>query len=93
MSVNARAYTNEELRNRLQAIPRVRLALLPTPLQDCPHLSASLGGPRILFKRDDMTGLAFGGNKTRHLEFVMGDAVQEGADLIIVGAPVQSNSC
>jgi D-cysteine desulfhydrase family pyridoxal phosphate-dependent enzyme len=77
----------------LDALQRVELAVLPTPLQDCPRLAEVLGGPRIFVKRDDLTGLAFGGNKTRRLEFVMGDAQREGADCIIAGAYVQSNHC
>jgi 1-aminocyclopropane-1-carboxylate deaminase/D-cysteine desulfhydrase-like pyridoxal-dependent ACC family enzyme len=56
-------------------------------------LSASLGGPRILFKRDDATGLAMGGNKTRMFEFVLGEAVRDGYDTVIAGAAVQSNYC
>jgi D-cysteine desulfhydrase family pyridoxal phosphate-dependent enzyme len=86
-------HSRESISRRLAELPRVELAVLPTPLQDCPRLSEALGGPRILVKRDDMTGLAFGGNKTRRLEFVMGDALEKGADLIIAGAPLQSNHC
>ena len=72
----------------LESMPRVRLAHLPTPLDDAPRLSALLGGPRILIKRDDMTGLAFGGNKTRKLEYLLGDAMRLGADTIFTsGAP------
>ena len=64
----------------IEKMPRARIAHLPTPLDEAPNLSQALGGPRILIKRDDMTGLAFGGNKTRKLEFLMGDAIQRGAD-------------
>ena len=53
-------------------IPRIRIANLPTPIEALPRLSAALGGPQLLVKRDDLTGLAFGGNKTRKLEFVLG---------------------
>jgi 1-aminocyclopropane-1-carboxylate deaminase/D-cysteine desulfhydrase-like pyridoxal-dependent ACC family enzyme len=66
---------------------------LPTPLDEAPRFSAALGGPRILIKREDLTGLAFGGNKTRMLEFRMANALKEGADCIINGAAVQSNDC
>ena len=89
----SRTYSRGEIRKRLAELPRVRLGVLPTPLQDCPRLSEVLDGPQILVKRDDMTGLAFGGNKTRRLEFVMGEAQQMGCDLIIAGAPLQSNHC
>jgi len=78
---------------RLSDAPRVRLANLPTPLQEAPNLSKVLGGPRILVKRDDLTGLALGGNKTRKLEFLMADAVNKGADVIVTGAGYQSNWC
>ena len=72
-------------------LPRVRLAPLPTPLQDAPRLSAALGGPRILFKRDDLTGVGLGGNKVRKLEFVIGRALAEGADTLVVCGGFQSN--
>jgi len=78
---------------RLSDAPRVRLANLPTPLQEAPSLSKALGGPRILVKRDDLTGLALGGNKTRKLEFLMADAVEKRADVIVTGAGYQSNWC
>ncbi|MHA1217018.1 MAG: pyridoxal-phosphate dependent enzyme, partial [Candidatus Thorarchaeota archaeon] len=78
---------------KLSTLPRVRLASLPTPLQELPHLSAALKGPRILVKRDDMTGLAFGGNKTRKLEYLMADALSQGADYIVTGAGFHSNWC
>lgn len=75
----------------LSRFPRTRLAHLPTPLEYLPNLSAHLGGPKIYVKRDDCTGLATGGNKTRKLEFVMGKAVSEGADTIITVGALQSN--
>jgi D-cysteine desulfhydrase family pyridoxal phosphate-dependent enzyme len=64
---------------------------LPTPLHEVPRFSEALGGPRIFIKRDDLTGLAFGGNKTRMFEFLLAQAIDEGADIIIGGAGVQSN--
>jgi L-cysteate sulfo-lyase len=70
---------------------RIRLAHLPTPLEPLEALSRHLGGPRILVKRDDCTGLAFGGNKTRKLEFLMADALAEGADIVITCGGAQSN--
>lgn len=79
------------VRERIDRLPRVRLAHLPTPLDACPRLSAQLGGPALWVKRDDCTGLAFGGNKSRQLEFTLGDAVAQGADVIIQGAASQSN--
>ena len=71
--------------------PRTPLAHLPTPLEPLPRLSEALGGPRLYVKRDDATGLALGGNKTRKLEFLMAEAQAEGADCIITAGGVQSN--
>jgi L-cysteate sulfo-lyase len=75
----------------LSQFPRVALAHLPTPLEHLPRLSEHLGGPDIYVKRDDCTGLATGGNKTRKLEFAMGEALQEGADTVITVGAIQSN--
>jgi L-cysteate sulfo-lyase len=75
----------------LDNFPRVSLAHLPTPLEHLPRLSKHLGGPRIYVKRDDCTGLASGGNKTRKLEFSMAAALEEGADTIVTVGAVQSN--
>ena len=72
-------------------LPRVRLATLPTPLEDAPRLSKMLDGPRILFKRDDNYGFAFGGNKARKLEFLIADAIEKGADTVITTGGLQSN--
>jgi len=83
--------TTQELRTMINSLPRVKLATLPTPLHELPRFSEALGGPRIFMKRDDLTGLAFGGNKTRMFEFLLAQAIQEGADTIIGGAGVQSN--
>jgi 1-aminocyclopropane-1-carboxylate deaminase/D-cysteine desulfhydrase-like pyridoxal-dependent ACC family enzyme len=81
-----------ELSKRLDQLPRRRLANLPTPLQETPRLSEALGGPRLFIKRDDLTGLAFGGNKVRQMEFFIGDALAKGADVLIGGgAYAQSN--
>jgi D-cysteine desulfhydrase family pyridoxal phosphate-dependent enzyme len=77
----------------LSNLPRIRLANLPTPLQELTNLTKRLEGPRIFIKRDDLTGLALGGNKTRKLEYLMGAAVKEGADYIVTGAGFQSNWC
>ncbi len=77
-----------------QDLPRISLAYLPTPLEEMPRLREALGGgPRLLIKRDDQTGLATGGNKTRKLEFLVAEALEGGADtLVTVGGP-QSNHC
>lgn len=78
-------------------IPRFPLATLPTPLQEASRLRAALGGPercpRILIKRDDLTGLALGGNKARKLEFLVADALRHGATALITTGAVQSNHC
>ena len=75
----------------LSRYPRVRLAHLPTPLEFLPRLTEHLGGPSIYVKRDDCTGLATGGNKTRKLEFLMGEALRQGATAVITQGAVQSN--
>jgi len=76
----------------LLTTPRIRLAELPTPVQYCQQLTAYLGGPRIYIKRDDLTGLGLGGNKVRKLEFVLADALGQGADTMVSAGVVQSNS-
>jgi len=83
--------TIKELQEKIDSFPRVRLAVLPTPLHEIPRFSAAIGGPRIFIKRDDLTGLAFGGNKTRMFEFLLAQARAEGADTVVGGAGVQSN--
>ena len=75
----------------LSDFPRVPLAHLPTRLEHLPRLSEHLGGPDIYVKRDDCTGLATGGNKTRKLEYSMAEALQQGADTIVTVGAVQSN--
>ena len=70
---------------------RLPLAHLPTPLEPLERLSRELGGPRIWIKRDDCTGLAGGGNKTRKLEFLLGDALVRGADTMMTVGAAQSN--
>ena len=84
--------TTREIRAVISEIPRVQLACLPTPLQEAKRLSESLGGPRIFIKRDDLTGVAFGGNKTRNLEFRLAAAKEMGADVIVMELDQQSNS-
>jgi len=80
-----------DLQERINKLPRIKLARLPTPLEEMPRLSKFLGGPKLWIKRDDLTGIAFGGNKERKTEFVMADAIQKGADVIITTGAVQSN--
>jgi D-cysteine desulfhydrase family pyridoxal phosphate-dependent enzyme len=77
----------------MKQLPRVSLAHLPTPIDELPRLSQELGGPRLLVKRDDQTGLATGGNKTRKLEFLIADALAQGADVVITAGAAQSNHC
>jgi D-cysteine desulfhydrase len=77
----------------MKEISRLKFAHLPTPIEELPRLSEKLGGPRILVKRDDQTGLAFGGNKTRKLEFLVAEALEEGAKMLISGGALQSNHC
>ena len=72
-------------------LPRISLGNYPTPLTEAHHLSAVLGGPRIIIKRDDLSGLALGGNKCRKLEFVMADAKLKGIDTVITTGSSQSN--
>ncbi len=82
----------DEIRQRIARIPRVKLALTPTPLEAAPNLSRALGGPRIFIKRDDLTGVAFGGNKLRNLEFRLARTMSEQPDTVVVGLDIQSNS-
>ncbi len=75
----------------LGRFPRMRFAHLPTPLEHMPNLSRLLGGPEIWIKRDDCTGMSTGGNKTRKLEFLMAEARDQGADIILTQGATQSN--
>ena len=73
--------------------PRIPLAHLPTPLEPLKRLTSHLGGAEVWIKRDDQTGLAGGGNKTRKLEFLLADARAQNAKTIITGGAAQSNHC
>lgn len=84
-------YTAQDLKNAIGRLPRVKLAHIPTPLQYCSRLSEELG-IRLYVKRDDLTGLALGGNKTRNLEFRMAEAKAAGADILLFVVEVSSNS-
>ncbi len=75
----------------LGRFPRVRFAHLPTPLEHMPNLSRHLGGPELWIKRDDCTGMSTGGNKTRKLEFLMAEARDQGADIVLTQGATQSN--
>lgn len=78
---------------QIDRLPRFSLAQLPTPLEPLPALSRALGGPELWIKRDDQTGLALGGNKTRKLEFLVGQALAQGADTLVTAGAAQSNHC
>ena len=82
-----------ELKAALERLPRVELATLPTPLERLPGLTRELRGPQLWVKRDDLTGLAAGGNKTRMFEYVLARVMAEGVDTVVAGAAVQSNYC
>ena len=82
-----------QMPHALAVMPRLAMAKLPTPIDELGKLSQQLGGPRLLMKRDDLTGLATGGNKTRKLEFLIADALQKNADAVITAGGPQSNHC
>ncbi|MFX0114380.1 MAG: D-cysteine desulfhydrase family protein [Candidatus Hodarchaeota archaeon] len=77
----------------LDSIPRIHLCLLPTPIVPLQRLTKHLGGAKIFIKRDDLTGIAFGGNKNRKLEFLLADAREKKADVIVTEGALQSNHC
>ena len=77
----------------VKKLPRINLGFYPTPLAEARHLSSVLGGPRILIKREDLSGLALGGNKCRKIEFILAEAKKQGADAVIGTAGSQSNYC
>jgi L-cysteate sulfo-lyase len=75
----------------LARFPRIRFAHLPTPLEHLPNLSRALNGPEIWIKRDDCTGMSTGGNKTRKLEYLLAEAREQGADIVLTQGATQSN--
>lgn len=77
----------------LNPLPRLRFAHLPTAIEPLPRLGSVLGGPALWIKRDDQTGLAFGGNKTRKLEFLLAEAQANGARTLVTAGALQSNHC
>jgi len=87
------AYSIPEIKKKIQKFPKQDLIHLPTPFLKLKNLTKELNGPNIYIKRDDMTGLAFGGNKSRKLEFIMQDVLDKKADTIITWAGLQSNWC
>lgn len=78
---------------KIKELPRTKLGFFPTPLHELKRLTRFFDGPRIFIKRDDLTGLAFGGNKTRKLEYLIADAISNGFDTVITGGAEQSNHC
>jgi D-cysteine desulfhydrase family pyridoxal phosphate-dependent enzyme len=86
-------FTLQEFKARIERFPKQKLIHLPTPFRKLDRLSAELAGPDIYIKRDDLTGLAFGGNKSRKLELIIADALRKGADVVITWASLQSNWC
>lgn len=93
LALTGRSMSLVDLEATIDRLPRTRLGHLPTPIEHLPRLSKTLGGPDIFVKRDDCTGLAFGGNKVRQHEFILPLALAAGADTIVTGGGVQSNWC
>src|SRR5689334_9759354 len=83
--------THKPIESVRSLFPSVQLLHLPTPTELLPRLSDHLGGPRIFIKRDDCTGLGFGGNKSRKLEFLLAEAVGSGCDTLVTLGGLQSN--
>lgn len=81
------------LRSKLQSFPKENLIFRPTPFAFLENLTRKLKGPEIFIKRDDLTGLAFGGNKSRKLEYILPDMLAKKADTVVTWAGVQSNWC
>jgi L-cysteate sulfo-lyase len=84
--------TPDELQAKIDKLPRMKIAHLPTPLEEMPRLTERLGGPQIWIKREDMTGLAYGGNKARHYEFEMPHVADLGYDVMINVMDYHSNN-
>ena len=74
-------------------LPRFPLADFPTPVHYLQRLTEAVGGPKIFMKRDDLTSLGMGGNKTRKLEFLVGEALRQGKDTLVTAGGIQSNHC
>ena len=80
-----------DLLSQMAILPRVSLAQLPTPMHRLENFGRHLNGQELWIKRDDLTGLEGGGNKTRKLEYLVGDAIQTGADMLVTAGAIQSN--
>src|SRR5262245_59429018 len=91
-AVPTTAPTFDDVRAKIARIPRVPIAIRPTPMVEAPNLARALGGPRLFVKRDDLTGVALGGNKLRNLEFRLARTMAERPDVVLVGLDLQSNS-
>ena len=76
---------------KFNQFPRAQLAMVPTPIEPMPNLSKVLAGPNLFVKRDDLTGLAMGGNKARQIEFYLGEAIAQRANVILITGAIQSN--
>ena len=85
--------TLNEIKTLLSNFPRVELGLNPTPLHRMFNLEQKLGHAPLYVKRDDLNGLGVGGNKVRNLEFLLGEAISQGADTVVVSGMLQSNFC
>jgi D-cysteine desulfhydrase family pyridoxal phosphate-dependent enzyme len=85
------AYTMNDIERKIREFPRVNLIHLPTPFRKLENLTAEIDGPEIYVKRDDLTGLAFGGNKSRKLEFIFPNMLAKKADVVVTWAALQSN--
>lgn len=92
MAETDKSWSPTEIRERILRLPRVDIALKNTPLEETRSLSKVLGGLRLFVKRDDLTGVAMGGNKLRNLEFRLAHAMKEDPDTVVVGLDLQSNS-
>jgi len=88
-----KAYRLDDLKRKIKDFPSIELICRPTPLYPLANLNQQTEAAKILIKRDDLTGLAFGGNKSRKLEFILADALKKGADTIITWGALQSNWC
>jgi D-cysteine desulfhydrase family pyridoxal phosphate-dependent enzyme len=86
-------YSLTDINKKINKHPQKKFVLSPTPFYKLENLSRILGGPEIYIKRDDLTGFAFGGNKSRKLEFIIEDVLQKQCDAIITWASLQSNWC
>jgi len=87
------SYSADDLRTQLSRFSKKSFLNLPTPLQKLDRVSAEMMGPAVFMKRDDLTGQAFGGNKSRKMEYIIQDALDKKADVLITWASLQSNWC